>query len=183
VTAGHLQYLPLLVMLIIAAVIDVRARRIPNWLTLSLALSGLAMSLAQLGALSEGQSALGLLAGLGIGLVMFILGAWGAGDAKLVAGIGAWLGATAVVWVTAGAAVIAMVAALVAGVLQGRFGDLLRGGALLGLELMSGSHPSAALAPVEPLSKVKARTLPLAVPLVIATAAVLAVKVLRELSV
>ena len=39
-----LQLMPLLVLLAVAAAIDVRARRIPNWLTILLAMSGLARS-------------------------------------------------------------------------------------------------------------------------------------------
>lgn len=72
-----------------AAVTDLRAQRIPNWLTLPAALVGLALRAAFLG----GD---GLLAGLGgwaVGcallLPLFLLGWLGAGDVKLLAAIGA----------------------------------------------------------------------------------------------
>lgn len=176
---GHLYYAPLLALLIWAAATDVRARRIPNWLSVSLALSGLVLSFTRLGALSPKQSALGLAAGLGIGFVLFTVGAWGAGDAKLVAGIGAWLGAVAVMWVMVGAVVIGMVVALIYSAAGGRLRWLLRDGALLGLELTSGSRPTKALTPSGSVRQLKARTVPVAVPLLVATAALLALNLLR----
>ncbi len=175
----YLYYVPLLALLIVAAATDLRARRIPNWLSVGLALSGIALSFTQLGSLSPGQALLGMSVGLGIGFVMFLLGAWGAGDAKLLSGIGAWLGAASVLWVTAGAAIIAMFVVLAYSMLRGRLRMLLRDSAMLGIELSSGSVPSTALASAESLPAVKARTLPLAVPMLVATAGLLAVNLAR----
>lgn len=75
-----------------AAGFDARTRRIPNALTLPLWLTGLAHA-AQLG----GWSSLGdaLLASLLLALpflLLFVFAGGGAGDAKMLAGIGAWLG-------------------------------------------------------------------------------------------
>jgi prepilin peptidase CpaA len=179
VHTGHLYIFPLLALLTWAAAMDVRARRIPNWLTLSLALSGLMLSITGLGAVTAQKSLLGLVIGLGIGLVMFIVGAWGAGDAKLLAGIGAWLGAVAVVWVTLGAAIIGLVAVLICGVAQGRLGSIVQGGFLLGCELSCGTRVGASLHRAEALPQIKARTLPLAVPIVLATAGLLLVNLIR----
>jgi prepilin peptidase CpaA len=76
----------------LACVTDLRSARIPNLLTFSaLALGLLFHGLAPSG--SGVQAALvGLLAGLLVFFPFFALGAMGAGDVKLMAALGAWLG-------------------------------------------------------------------------------------------
>ena len=81
--------------LIIAAVIDGWLLKVPNWLTFPLVLAGWAA-----GAYCGGFSGLvcsfaGTLVGLGLLLPAYAIGGMGAGDVKLMAGIGAWIGATA----------------------------------------------------------------------------------------
>jgi prepilin peptidase CpaA len=78
--------------LAVAVVTDVRSRRIPNWLTGSMMVAGFALSFAGLGAVTPGQAALGILAGLGLMLPGHIIGATGAGDVKLMGAIGAFVG-------------------------------------------------------------------------------------------
>jgi prepilin peptidase CpaA len=74
-----------------AAIIDVRRGRIPNWLTLPLWLLGLAKATV-LGGAGGLVAALEISALLALPyVVLFFLGKGGAGDAKLMAGIGAWL--------------------------------------------------------------------------------------------
>src|SRR5215211_5201799 len=92
---SHLQLLslaPLGAMLCIAAGIDWRERRIPNWLTVIMALSGIAGSFMGGHVAAPGQAMLGLLVGFAIPFVLFAMGALGGGDVKLLAGVGAWLG-------------------------------------------------------------------------------------------
>ncbi len=83
----------LLVMLLIAAVFDVRYRRIPNWLTVSGALLGIAMN-TLIGAPEAGLvfSLVGLLVAFGVYAFLYALRAMGAGDVKLMAAIGALVG-------------------------------------------------------------------------------------------
>jgi prepilin peptidase CpaA len=80
------------VVLVLAACIDVRTRRIPNWLSLPFAVSGILFRFVTAGAS-------GLLSGLeGAALALLLFGwIWalkgmGMGDLKLVAGVGAWVG-------------------------------------------------------------------------------------------
>jgi prepilin peptidase CpaA len=77
-----------------AAVWDLRQRRIPNALTFPLLGSGIVYS-AWVGGLSGAAGSLGgcLLAALPF-VVLFVYAGGGAGDAKLMGAIGAWLGVT-----------------------------------------------------------------------------------------
>lgn len=76
-----------------AAAIDLHRRRIPNWLTFGAWMLALPAQMAIHG-FSGGASfwALGWLTGLGIFLPFYLLRGMAAGDVKLMAAIGAWLG-------------------------------------------------------------------------------------------
>jgi prepilin peptidase CpaA len=97
----HLATLiPMFVAMSLAAGIDWRSRRIPNWLTFSLAGAGLIRAMILWIATDAGSAVaftpldavLGLLAGFGVSVPLFALGARGAGDAKLYMAIGTWVG-------------------------------------------------------------------------------------------
>jgi prepilin peptidase CpaA len=81
-----------LIVATVGAIQDVRARRIPNWLTYS----GLAMALAVRPVLAGWpglkDGLLGMLAGGGIFYLVFLAGGMGGGDVKLMAAVGAWAG-------------------------------------------------------------------------------------------
>lgn len=78
--------------LLTAGVMDIRARRVPNVLCLSLLVAGVGAAVFGLGATSWH----GALAGVGIGLVIWLpfwlLGLLGAGDVKFFAAACAWIG-------------------------------------------------------------------------------------------
>ena len=82
-------HLAALTIAIIAAIGDLRSRRIPNWLTISALVLGFAWHLANG---TWPQAALGALLGAVIYLPMWLAGGRGGGDVKLMAALGAWLG-------------------------------------------------------------------------------------------
>jgi prepilin peptidase CpaA len=80
------------IVLVTASGIDVRTRRIPNWLTVPFLVSGAAVQFATAGWRGLGSSLAGLaLAAVLLGIPCF-LGGMGMGDLKLAAGVGAWIG-------------------------------------------------------------------------------------------
>ena len=92
---------PTVAVLTVATFTDLRSRRIPNWLVFPFLAAGILASPWRLdwqvsshgfGWHGLGQSCAGLGIGLVIYGVMFIMGGMGAGDVKLCAAIGAWVG-------------------------------------------------------------------------------------------
>lgn len=126
---------PVLVLLGVAAVIDWRCRRIPNWLTFTLVLSGIAQSLMPHALVSPGSALLGCLAGFVLTFPLYALGAVGGGDVKLVAGIGAWFGPQAALAVFCVEAIVGMVMALAQAAQQGKTRLLLKNSALVAVNL------------------------------------------------
>ncbi len=119
------QYWLVSVVLIVAAIIDGIQLKVPNWITFPMIISGWVFSAMAYGMAGEGWY-LGLawsLAGTAIGLALLLpayaIGGMGAGDVKLMAGIGAWVHC----WITFYAfclsaiigAIIAIIMVLVAG--------------------------------------------------------------------
>jgi prepilin peptidase CpaA len=77
-----------------AAIIDVRSRRIPNWLVVPFLAAGVAFGVEQHGIAGLGKSLGGItLAAVALG-VFCRLRATGLGDLKLCVAVGAWIGFT-----------------------------------------------------------------------------------------
>lgn len=78
--------------LIVAAYIDGKQLRVPNWLTFPMVAAGLVYNLwiGGWGGLATGL--LGMVVGLLCLLPLYSVGGMGAGDVKLMGGVGAWLG-------------------------------------------------------------------------------------------
>ncbi len=108
----------LLAVVLGAAVYDVRYRRIPNWLSLSGVLVGLALN-AFLDPVWPGLrlSLMGLGMGFGVYFLLYALRAMGAGDVKLMAAVGAlvgwrdWFGTFLITAIIGGAMALILVAA------------------------------------------------------------------------
>lgn len=80
-------------LLVAACVADLRTRRIPNALVLSLVILGVIVAIASRGLVSGGgRSLAGAGSGLAIWLPFWLLGMMGGGDVKLFAAGAAWLG-------------------------------------------------------------------------------------------
>jgi Flp pilus assembly protein protease CpaA len=107
------DYAIVLVMVAGVAIVDWRQFRIPNAFTVPFSLAGVAYHGWFSGWAGMGQSLIGLLVGFAILLIPFILGGFGGGDVKLMAAIGAWVGARSVVEIfVISAALLGVVSAL-----------------------------------------------------------------------
>ncbi len=76
----------------VAAIVDVRSRRIPNWLSGAALLAGLLVHAWQDGVNGMLMALAGAALGLAILLPLYAIHAMGAGDVKLLTGIGALVG-------------------------------------------------------------------------------------------
>lgn len=113
-----------------AAVTDVHGARIPNVLTVSGAIAGLAAHASWADGAGAAASAVGALTGLAVFFPFFALGGMGGGDVKLMAAIGAWIGwrdvvSTALYAAVAGG-VLALAVSLATGYLATALGNLRR---------------------------------------------------------
>ena len=75
-----------------ASFVDLRQRRVPNVLNAVLAIAGIGVQFHYHGASGIHSAAAGALVGLGLLLIPWLMYAMGAGDVKLLAAIGTWLG-------------------------------------------------------------------------------------------
>ncbi len=80
--------------LIVAAWIDGKQLKVPNWITFPMILCGWAYCSYMGGWSGLGYSLLGTVVGLALLLPAYMIGGMGAGDVKLLAGVGAWVGGT-----------------------------------------------------------------------------------------
>ena len=80
--------------LVLAAVIDWWKLKVPNWLTFPLVIGGWVYSTVCYGWAGLGGSLVGTMIGLGLLLPVYAIGGMGAGDVKLLAGVGAWVWGT-----------------------------------------------------------------------------------------
>lgn len=147
-----------------AALIDVKAARIPNALTMP----GVLLGLVAHGVWSGGLGWTSALAGAAVGLAVFFpffaLGGLGGGDVKLMAALGAWIGwrdvvSTALYAAVAGG-VLALVVAAAHGYLATAGGNLRR---LVGWFRVSGFRPEPSLT----LDRARGPRLPYALPIAV----------------
>jgi len=98
---------------LLASWIDYAQRRVPNWLNLSLIVLGFIVQFFYFGLSGVGTGFWGLLTGFGLLIVPWMMHGMGAGDVKLMAAIGVWLGPLLTLYSFALGAVIGGLAAIV----------------------------------------------------------------------
>lgn len=160
-----LDYVPLLGLLLIAAWTDVRRRKIANWLTGGMILSGIIRSAALGGFAGAVHSVAGVFCGGAVPFVLFVIGAVGGGDVKLLAGVGAWLGPVPAFWVYVVQCLLSLVLILVQALVARRTMALFRNTAVLACGIAqgcAGGPDGRALTSID-------RPLPFAVPVAAAT--------------
>ena len=111
---------------LVGAVTDVRSARIPNSLTYSAVLAALGLRVALLGLSGLESGALGMLVAGGLFLFLFVLGAMGGGDMKLMAAVGAWVGSEEVTTLILAAALAGGVLAIGRIIFRNMLGETLR---------------------------------------------------------
>ena len=100
------------VTLVAAALIDGIKLKVPNWLTFPMVISAWVVSAIFFGWAGLGWSLLGTAVGLALLLPAYAIGGMGAGDVKLLAGVGAWVGVTHTLWAFVASAVVGAAIAL-----------------------------------------------------------------------
>ena len=115
----------------LAAVIDLRTRRIPNALTSALAVIGVGIAAAKLGPVGLGGALLGCALGLAFMLPGHLFGATGAGDVKLFAAAGALLGPATTVQAFLYTAIVGGILAVVIAIRRRRLQQTIGGTARL----------------------------------------------------
>jgi prepilin peptidase CpaA len=102
-----------------ACITDVRSARIPNVLTFSGAIAGLLFHAFAPNGAGFAAAGEGCLIGLGVFFLPFALGGLGAGDVKLLAALGAWLGPTDILWSAVYAALVGAALCVVVAIARG----------------------------------------------------------------
>ncbi len=98
--------------LVAAAIIDGWKLKVPNWITFPFVVSGWIYSTTCFGWAGFGWSLMGTCVGLALLLPAYAIGGMGAGDVKLLAGVGAWIWGTTLYYAFCFSAIIGGVIAL-----------------------------------------------------------------------
>lgn len=109
--------------LIVAAIIDGAILKVPNWLTFPFIACGWLHCTIQGGVTGLAWSLLGTFVGMMLLLVLRNVGGMGAGDVKLLAGVGAWLGTVVTLYAFAATA---LVGGMMAVIMIWRSGDWMK---------------------------------------------------------
>ena len=142
---------PVFVIVGVATWADVRTRKIPNRLTGAALLTGFLAQLALTGPKGLLIAAIGMLAAGAVFLPGWLLGFMGAGDVKLMAAVGAWLGFPGALLAALSALVAGGVIALIVAAKRGLLMQSIRRASLLGFHLAA----RTGLAPSVPTSGVR----------------------------
>lgn len=119
-------HLAVLAVALVATVCDLKTRRIPNGLTLGAAVVALSMHSVVNGWPGLAFAVSGWAIGLALFFPVFVLGGMGAGDVKLLAAMGAWLGPWGVLWAALYTALAGGLLALMVSLARGYTGTAFR---------------------------------------------------------
>jgi len=100
------------VVLVVAAVIDGWMLKVPNWITFPLVIGGWVYSTAYFGWEGLLWSLGGTAIGLALLLPAYAIGGMGAGDVKLLAGVGAWVWGTTTLYAFCVSAIVGGIIAI-----------------------------------------------------------------------
>jgi len=154
------------VTLVVAAVIDGVQLKVPNWITFPMIVSGWAFCAWVDGLSGFGWSLVATLVGLGLLLPAYAVGGMGAGDVKLLAGVGAWMGVTTTFYAFCVSAIVGGIIAVAMVLIQGVWKKHGRQLGLIVHELLTIRNP-AALATIAAERKSTMMLLPYGIPIAI----------------
>lgn len=115
------------VVLIVAAIIDGIQLKVPNWITFPMIISGWLFSIVSFALAGEawyaglGWSLLGTAVGLALLLPAYSIGGMGAGDVKLLMGVGAWVHAATTLYAFCVSGIVGAVLAVLMVLARGAF--------------------------------------------------------------
>ncbi len=125
ITNWHVWFVTLV--LVVAAVIDGIQLKVPNWITFPMIVSGWIFSIATYAMNGEpwyhglGWSLFGTVVGLALLLPAYSIGGMGAGDVKLLMGVGAWMHVSTTTYAFCVSAIVGAVLAVIMVLVQGAF--------------------------------------------------------------
>ena len=155
-----------LVVGVVACITDVRSRKIPNILTFGAAACGLLFHLAVAGLPGLVTAAGGWATGVALFLPFFLLRGMGAGDVKLLAALGAWLGPMQTIWLALFASMAGGLMALIVALSTGYFRSMFRNiGSMLLFWYVAGPRP----VPEQTLDRSASPRLAYAIPIFVGT--------------
>jgi len=158
------------VVLVEAAVIDGMKLKVPNWLTFHFVLGGIGYAAWTGGVPGVLWSLSGAAVGLAVLLPLYAIGGMGAGDVKLMAGVGAWIGAVHTLWAFAATAVVG---GLMAVEMVAWSGDVIKHWVqfqAIGHEILTVRNPSK-LAAIAAERKPRMKLLPYGIPIAVGSIA------------
>lgn len=116
---------PVFALVSMATAIDLRTRRIPNWLTLPSLAAGVVVNTVATGWSGFLQSAEGIALAVAMIAVLCWIRAMGLGDLKLCAAVGAWIGPASLVFALVIAAMAGGILAVGYATWRGNLGEVL----------------------------------------------------------